>query len=122
MLCDALGLPVKFITTAGQIHDCTQAIDLLKEEKATYVIADKGYDSNELVESIQSSGAIAVIPARACRKDARNYDKHIYKERNVIERLFNRLKNFRKLATRYEKIKQNFEGLIYLASIWLWLC
>jgi len=114
-------LPIKFITTAGQVHDCTQAVSLLKDESATYVIADKGYDSNEIVKLIQSSGAIPVIPARNCRTGSRNYDTHIYKERNMIERLFNRLKNFRKIATRYEKNKQNFEALIYLASVMLWL-
>ena len=121
MLCDALGLPVKFVTTPGEVHDCTQALNLLENETASYVIADKGYDSNEIVEAIQFSGALPVIPARTCRKSFRDYDTHIYKERNAIERLFNRLKCFRKIATRYEKIKRNYEGLIYLASIMLWL-
>lgn len=121
MLCDSLGLPVKFTTTGGQVHDCAQAIPLLKNEKTAYVIADKGYDSNEIIETIESMGAVAVIPARTCRKESRNHDVYIYKERNIIERLFRRLKDFRKIATRFEKIKRNFEGLIYLASIMLWL-
>lgn len=121
MLCDSLGLPVKFTTTAGQVHDSAQAIPLLKNQKASFVIGDKGYDSNEIVQSIELMGAVAVIPSRACRKNSRDHDAYIYKERNIIERLFQRLKNFRKIAMRYEKIKQNFEGLIYLASIMLWL-
>ncbi len=121
MMCDALGLPVKFILTAGEASDFEQAIPLLHGEQPGYVVADKGYDSNEIVDFIQQINAIAVIPPRSNRLHQRIYDKIIYKERNLIERLFNRLKQFRKIATRFEKIRINFEALIYLACSYLWL-
>jgi transposase len=122
MMCDALGLPIKFTVTGGEVSDFTQAIFLLTDEKTDYVIADKGYDGNEIIEHISKNmHATPVIPPRSNRLIQREYDKHIYKERNLIERLFNRLKNFRKLATRYEKIKKNFESLIFLACSFLWL-
>ena len=122
MMCDALGLPIKFILTAGEVSDFTQAIPLLKDETADYVLADKGYDGDEIINYISKSvGAQVVIPPKSNRVIQRNYDKYIYKERNLVERLFNKLKNFRKIATRYEKIKENFAGLIYLACTALWL-
>jgi transposase len=120
-MCDALGLPIKFILTSGEASDYGQAIPLLKEESADYVIADRGYDSQEILNYIEKINATPVIPPRSNRIVLRNYDKVIYKERNKIERLFNRLKQFRKLATRFEKIKKNFEALIYVACIYLWL-
>lgn len=121
MMCDALGLPVKFILTPGQASDFKQAIPLLKNERPDYVLADKGYDSDEIIDYIKQINAIPIIPPRSNRLMQRDYDKIIYKERNLIERLFNRLKQFRKIATRFEKIQINFESLIYLASAYLWL-
>ena len=121
MMCDALGLPLKFIVTAGQVSDFEKAIPLLNGEKADYVLADKGYDSDAIVDFISHAGAIPVIPPRTSRIIKREYDKEIYKERNLIERLFNRLKQYRKIATRFEKIQINFEALIYLACTFLWL-
>lgn len=122
MLCDALGLPLKFILTAGEASDSQQAIPLLKGETAEYVLADKGYDADEIVNYIEvKMGAEAVVPPRSNRIVQRKYDTVIYKERNKIERLFNRLKQFRKLAFRIEKIQKNFESLIYMACIYLWL-
>jgi transposase len=121
MLCDALGLPVKFITTPGYTSDCTQALSLLEGETASYIIADKGYDSDEIIARIENMGSIPVIPPKTNRKYPRSHDTYLYKERNLIERLFNRLKQFRRLATRYEKHQVNFQALIYLASTMLWL-
>jgi len=122
MLCDSLGLPIKFTLTSGECSDFEQAIPLLEGEAADYVIADKGYDSNEIVDYISNRmHAISVIPPRTNRIIQRSYDKYIYKERNQVERLFGKLKNFRKLATRYTKTKIYFEGLICLACSYLWL-
>jgi transposase len=122
MMCDALGLPIKFILTGGEVSDFKQAIQLLGDEKADYVLGDRGFDSDEIVEHIsEKMCAIPVIPPKSNRLVQRRYDKYIYKERNLIERLFNKLKNFRKIATRYEKIQQNFEALICLACTFLWL-
>lgn len=121
MMCDALGLPVKFILTPGESSDFNQALPLLKDENPDYVLADRGYDSDEIVDYIKQINAVPVIPPKSNRIVQRDYDKIIYKERNLIERLFNRLKQFRKIATRFDKIQFNFEAFIYLASSYLWL-
>ena len=119
-LCDALGNPLKFVVTAGQVSDFTQAEALLENVDGQYVLADKGYDSNTIVEAIESIGAEAVIPPRASRKVQREYDAELYKERNLVERLFNKMKHFRRLATRYEKLSVNFESFIYFVWAWIW--
>jgi len=121
MMCDALGLPIKFILTGGEVSDFKQAIPLLKFKQADYVIADRGYDSDEIISYVKQMNACPVIPPRSNRIKPRSYDKFLYKDRNLIERLFNRLKQFRRIATRFEKIKANFEALIYLACSYLWL-
>ena len=110
-----------FIVTAGQVNDCTQAIALLAERKSEYVLADKGYDTDAIVEHVATMGAIAVIPPKSNRKLQREYDKTLYKQRNRIERCFSRLKHFRRFATRYEKLKRNFHALVTLACAWLHL-
>lgn len=121
MICDALGYPLKFLVTGGQVHDVTQAKSLLDGFQSDYVLGDKGYDADDLVATITGKGSIAVIPSRSNRKEIRGYDVEIYKERNFIERTFNKLKQCRRIATRYEKTLVNFLGLIYLASAMLWL-
>ena len=121
LLADEHGLPVDFIVTAGQASDCTQAIALLGEYKTGHVLADKGYDSDAIVEHVANMGAVAVIPPKANRKVQREYDKDLYKQRNRIERCFAKLKHFRRFATRYEKNKENFQALVALACSWLHL-
>ena len=80
-------------------------------------IGDKGYDSDRLVAVIESQGAEVVIPPKKNRKEPRSYDGHIYKERNKVERLINLRKQFRRVATRYDKTDTNFLGFIYVAAI-----
>jgi transposase len=121
MLCDALGMPLKFIVTAGQDSDIPQAIPLLTGQSASYVLADKGYDADSIIDYIRTMNAEPVIPPKSNRIVQRFYDKHLYKDRNLIERFFNKLKQFRKIATRFDKSKINFEGLLYLACSFLWL-
>jgi transposase len=115
LLCNGLGYPVDFVVTAGQVADCTQALPLLGERKAEAVLADKGYDADALVQHIEASGAVPVIPPKANRKTPRPDDKTLYKQRNRIERCFSKLKHFRRLATRFEKNKINFEAVVALA-------
>jgi transposase len=93
-------------------------------EKATgaqWVTADKGYDSDALISSIRAHGAQANIPPRSNRKTPRAYDAHRYKARHLIENLFARLKHFRRIATRFEKLSQHFAAMITLACICVWL-
>jgi transposase len=107
--------------TAGQVHDCSQAIALLGERRADAVLADKDYDSDAIVQHVARMGAIAVIAPRHNRKQPRAYDKTLYKQRNRIQRCFSRLKHFHSFATRYEKLKINFKALVALACAWLHL-
>lgn len=85
------------------------------------MIADKGYDADAFVEYIQSQQAEASIPPRSHRKHPRHYDRHRYQARNLIERCFNRLKQFRRVATRYEKLAAHFAARVTCACIMLWL-
>jgi transposase len=94
---------------------------LLKGFPAENVIADKGYDSHTLVETIEQSGANAVIPPRSCAKNPRETDFTLYAERYRIECFFNKLKHYRAVATRYAKRARNFASLIYLAASMLWM-
>ena len=118
---DALGLPVRFIGTPGQRHDIAFAHELVQDIEAEALLADKGYDANHLIEKIEKQGKQAVIPPKRDRKIQRAYDKDLYKERNHIERFFNKLKQFRRVATRYDKLLANFMGFVKLAAIAIWL-
>lgn len=107
--------------TAGQAAESPEALPLLESRKVEAVLADKGYDSDAIVAKIESLGAVAVIPSRRCRKVQRPRDRTLYKLRNRIERCFNRLKQFRRLATRYCKRKLCFQATVSLACSWLHL-
>jgi transposase len=116
-----LGNPLRFIVTGGERHDCTQAQALLNGFHTQAVLADKGYDADELVTWIQQTGAVAVIPPRSNRTIRRGYDKALYRERNLVERMFGYLKHFRRVATRYDKTALSFLSFVQLAASYLWL-
>jgi putative transposase len=118
---DALGLPVRLIGTPGQRHDIAFAHDLVEDIEAGALLADKGYDANHLIEKMEKRGTQVVIPPKRDRKIQRAYDTELYKERNHIERFFNKLKQFRRVATRYDKLLTNFLGFVKLAAIAIWL-
>lgn len=111
-----LGLPTRFILTAGQRQDITQAEALLADLQPQVVIADRGYDSRALVESIQASGAEAVIPTQSDRSVQRVIDRERYKDRNLAERFWAKLKQYRRVATRYEKTARNFLAFVHLTA------
>ena len=115
--CDALGNPLRFILTPGQRSDLTQAEALLSGEEPGAVIADKGYDADWLIEQITLLEAEVVIPSKRHRKVQREIDLNLYADRNKIERLFNRLKHYRRVATRYEKTARNYLAFLHVASI-----
>ena len=119
MAVDGQGRPVRFILTGGQRNDITQAPALLAGFKPKCVLADKGHDSRQLVAQIHSLGAQLVIPPRSCQQP-RAYDKALYRLRNRIERCFARLKQFRRIATRFDRKLSHFLAFLYLASIPLW--
>lgn len=112
---------MRIVLTGGQRNDIPQAPALLAGFKPKYVLADKGYDSRELVELIESQGSEAVIPPRSCQRP-REYDKTRYRLRNRIERcFFARLKQWRRVAIRYDRKPANFLATVQLASIMEWL-
>jgi transposase len=118
---NGLGQPVELVLTAGQESDIGQAEGLLAGHAPAAVIADKGYDKQELVDGIEGRGAEAVIPPRANRLDQRAIDPHLYRERNVVERFWAQAKQFRRVATRYEKKAKNFLGFVWVASLMVML-
>lgn len=119
--CDALGNPIRFFVTAGQRSDYIKALDLIEGRKMQALIADKGYDADYMVKAANDVKAEAVIPSRARRKAPRDYDEELYKERNLIERMFNKLKHFRRVATRYDKLDISYLGFVFIAAIYLWI-
>lgn len=119
---DATGKPLQVTITPGNIHDCTEAPRLIAEATTTgAIIGDKGYDSDALIAQIEAKSALAVIPPKSNRKTQRDWAKSLYKERNVVERFFNRLKQYRGIATRYEKTAESFLALVHLACARMWL-
>lgn len=120
-MCDALGNPLRFIVTGGERHDRTQAQPLLEGFQAHAVLADTGYDTDELVTSIQQIGALAVIPPRSNRTVRRDSDTALSKERNLVERMCGYLTHFRRGATRYDKTALSFLSFVQLAASYLWL-
>lgn len=113
---DGLGKPVQIYLSPGQVNDITMGPVLIQDSEAEKIIADKGYDSAALVAQIEAQGATAVIPQRANRQEPRDYDHEEYKKRNVVERFINRLKQCRRVATRYEKTARNLLGMVFLAA------
>ncbi len=116
-----MGNPLRLILTGGQVADVTQGAALVAGIQTTSVTADKGYDSDKLVETIESTGARANIPPRSNRKNKRPVDWHRYRARHLVECFFNRLKQFRRIATRYDKLASRFNAFLHLACAYVWL-
>jgi transposase len=126
---DGLGNPLDFLLTGGERHDISQAPALLVAStaertihaNAMYVIADRAYDAQEFLNLIDHLGAIAVIPARENRKSPRTYDTHLYKERHLVECTINKLKYYRRIFSRFDKLASRFLGFLSLAASLIWL-
>jgi len=118
---DALGNPLRFILTGGQVHDSKQAEALIDGFDFDKLLADKAFDSDRFRAVIALKGGEAVIPPLGSRSQAIPYDKHIYKDRNLVERFFCLIKQFRRIATRYEKTATSFAGMLFLAGAMIWL-
>ena len=121
-LVDALGNPLGFYLTGGQAHDLDGADELLPTMAADTLIADKAFDVDQRVlAALAKVGKTAVIPCKTNRKLVRNHDPHLYAERRLIENFFAKLKQYRAIATRYDKTARNFLGAIHLAAAVVWL-
>ena len=118
---EGLGQLARFTLTGGQVHDVTQAQALIEHIQPGAVLADKAYDADVLLAYIDSKDAKAVIPPKTNRKNQRTFDKHQYRNRNVIERFFAKLKQFRRVATRYDKLASRFASFVTLAAFVIWL-
>ena len=118
-----MGNPVAFYLTSGQDHDL-EGSDALMDclTQASAVLADKAYDADKRMrQKLEEKGCMAVIPSKKNRVNQIDYDKDLYKDRHLIENFFAKLKQYRAIATRYDKTASNFLGAIYLASIVIWL-
>lgn len=118
---DALGLPLDFEVTEGQAHDITQAPSLIERNHAEAYLGDKAYDSNDVRERIQAKGATAVIPNKSNRTQPAPFDSDLYRARSEIELTFNRLKQWRRFATRFEKTKRNYYSFVAIACAMAWM-
>ena len=115
-MVDALGNPIGFSLTPGQASDLSQAGPLLAQVDPRAVLADKAYDADALIEDLEARRITAVIPPRANRLVQRPCDFALYRERNLVERFFSKLKNFRAIATRYDKLARNFLAGVKLVA------
>ena len=123
-LCDALGNPTGFYLSEGQAHDLEGADALLPElsKEIKMLLADKSYDAEaRVLKPLEAIGIEAVIPPTKIRKEQREYNKEMYQNRHLIENFFGRLKQYRAIATRYDKLAKVFLGSIYLAASVIWL-
>ncbi len=121
MACDSLGRPIRFLIAAGQSHDILAVPALLEGHRPTAVLADRAYDAGSLRQHLDRIGARAVIPSTRSRKVPIPHDPLIYKLRNRIERCFNKLKHFRRFATRYDRLAKHYLAFIHIAASMLWM-
>jgi transposase len=121
MAVRGLGCPVRFTLTAGQKGDAPQAAALIEGLSAEVVMADTAYDADHLRQAIAAKGAIAVIPNNPSRALKYPLDKHLYAQRHLVECCFSKLKQFRRVATRFEKTARNYQAVVTLAAIILWM-
>lgn len=123
MSADAHGNPLDFEITGGEVHDSQVAQQLIERiEEGNYWIADKGYDSDEIRECVRKKGMKPIIPRRSnsCKNNS-EFDSHLYKIRHLVENLFAKLKHFRSIATRFEKLARNFKAMVFIACSLIWL-
>lgn len=120
---DAHGNPIDFKVTGGEVHDSKVANQLIDSlEEVEYFIADKGYDSDAIRDEAKRDGIKPVIPRRSnSDKPNLEFDSHLYKLRHLVENLFARLKHFRSIATRFDKLARNFKSMLYMACMFIWL-
>lgn len=121
MACDSLGRPVRFLIAPGQSHDILAVPALLEGHSPTAVLADRAYDANTLRRYLDQIGAKAVIPSTRSRKAPIPHDPSLYKLRNRVERCFNRLKHFRRFATRFDRLASHYLAFIHIAASMLWM-
>lgn len=118
---DALGNPLRFILTGGERHESPQASALIEGYSMRVLIADKGYDAVDFIKALIAAGVEAVIPPRVNRTEQREYDKHLYRERHLVECFINKVKHYRRVFARFEKLSKNYLGFLSFVSALVWL-
>ena len=113
-------MPVRMLLTAGTVADCTQALALIAGIPAEYLLADKGYDTNRIVAQATEWGMQVVIPSKSNRREAREYDRHLYQLRHLVENGFCDFKQWRGVATRYAKKAASFLANCQIRAIAIW--
>ncbi len=122
VLADALGNPQKIILTAGQVHDLVGADALLPDMEAKILLADKAFDADErVIKPLEAAGKTAVIPPKSHRRNSKRFDRALYEARHLIENFFCWVKQFRAIATRYDKTACNFLAASNLVAVLCWL-
>jgi transposase len=118
---DSLDNPLRFLLTGGERHESTQGKALLAEQVGEYVLGDRAFDSDDLIAFIIHQGAVPVIPSRKNRKEPREYDTWRYRERALVECFFNKIKQFRHIFSRFDKLASRFLGFLHFAGALIWL-
>jgi transposase len=121
VIVDALGNPLALSLTGGHAHDITEAETLVAQVEPAALLADKGYDADSFIKSLEVRAIKAVIPPKSNRKVKRDCDFALYADRNLVERFFNTIKQFRGIATRYEKTARNYLAGLHLVCALAWL-
>ena len=121
-LVDAEGRPIRFVLTPGQAGDAPAGLDLIDDlAPGAILIADRAYDTNAIRDHAAACGAWANVPPRTIRKGTFAFSRFVYRQRNLVERFFNRIKHFSGIATRYDRRPDNFLAALKLAAIRIWL-
>ena len=114
-------MPVRAIITNGTVADCSKADELIEEIDADYLLADRGYDTDSVIELASKAKMEVVIPPKKNRKNQRKYDKDIYENRHQVENTFLKIKGWRGIATRYAKTTSSYKASVQICCMFMWL-
>jgi transposase len=122
LAADANGLPIDFKITGGEVHDSQVAEQLICEVgQADYLIADKGYDSEKIRILVRKQHIVPIIPMKSnSKRENKEFDQYLYRLRHLVENAFARLKHFRAIATRFDKLARNYQSMVYIACMLIW--
>ena len=121
MSVDGLGNPLRFTLTGGQQHDVTQAVELISGIESEHVIADRAYDAEHVREAVIGGGVVPVIPSRLNRKEPHSYDEYLYRERHLVECFIGKIKHFRRIFSRFDKLANRYLGFLHFVGALIWL-
>lgn len=107
--------------SGGQQHDVTQAVDLISGMESEHVIADRAYDAEHVREAVIRGGAVPVIPSRSNRRKPHSYDEYLYRERHLVECLIGKIKHFRRIFSRFDKLANRYLGFLHFVGALIWL-